>query len=247
MKTVLITGGSRGIGHGIAKEFAKSNYNIVVFDIRSEEDAAENMKLLETGENTVKYIRGDLSKAEDRARAIEEAGDIDVLVNNAGVAPRVRMDMLEMTEESYDFVMDINARGTFFLTQGVANKMIKRGKGGTIINISSISADTSSTQRAEYCISKAAISIMTTLFADRLSNDGINVYEIRPGIIATDMTSTVKEKYDKLIFEEGILPIKRWGMPEDIAKAAVALSSGAFSYTTGQVIFVDGGFHIRRL
>lgn len=201
------------------------------------------------------YVQGSLGEAQDRDRLVDkvldEFGRIDVLVNNAGVAPKVRMDILETTIESFDFVVNTNLKGTFFLTQRVANEMIKKKQkddnyNPIIINISSMSAYTSSTSRGEYCISKAGISMVTKLFADRLAEYGINVYEIRPGIIATDMTSTVKDRYDALI-EEGLLPIKRWGYPEDIAKAVWALCSGLLPYSTGEVINVDGGFHIRRL
>jgi len=178
-------------------------------------------------------------------------GRIDLLVNNAGVSPKVRMDILEVTEESYDRVMTINLKGPFFLTQLVANWMIELKKFRNelepkIVNISSISAYTSSTSRGEYCISKAGVSMMTKLYADRLSEYGVNVYEIRPGIIFTPMTEPVKEKYDKLI-SEGITPIKRWGTPEDVAKAVVAIAKGYFPFSTGEVFNVDGGFHIRRL
>ena len=171
-----------------------------------------------------------------------------VLVNVAGVAPKVRADLLTMTEESYDYVMNINTKGTLFLTQRVANAMLQNegANKGHIVNISSLSAYTSSVNRGEYCISKAGVSMITKLFADRLAEYGIPVNEVRPGIIATDMTSTVQGKYDALI-EGGLLPIKRWGKPEDIAKAVWALCSGDLPYVTGQSLDVDGGFHIRRL
>ena len=182
--------------------------------------------------------------------ALKKFGRIDGLVNVAGVAPKVRADLLEMSEESYDFVMDINTKGTLFLTQAAANEMIKNepvnGIRGYICNISSLSAYTSSVNRGEYCISKAGVTMITKLFADRLAEFGIPVNEVRPGIIATDMTGTVKEKYDNLI-ENGLLPIKRWGMPEDISDAVFALCSGNLPYVTGQSLEVDGGFHLRRL
>ena len=179
---------------------------------------------------------------------MESFGRIDVLVNVAGVAPRVRRDLLEMTEESYDEVMNINLKGTLFLTIAAAKEMIKNEgeRKGAIVNISSMSAYTSSVNRGEYCISKAGVSMITTLFADRLAEYGIPVNEVRPGIIATGMTEKVKEKYDALI-AGGLLPEKRWGQPEDVAKAVWALVSGALPYVTGQAINVDGGFHIRRL
>ncbi|MBT4682344.1 MAG: 3-ketoacyl-ACP reductase, partial [Chloroflexi bacterium] len=183
---------------------------------------------------------------------LSEFGQIDLLVNNAGVGPRARVDMLEVGTESYDEVMGINLRGPFFLTQLVANHMIKLIKDEVItnpkiINVSSISAYTSSPARAEYCISKAGIGMMTALWADRLAEYGINVYEIRPGIIKTDLTSGVKDKYDRLILEQGITPIRRWGLPEDIGKAVMAIASDLLPYSTGEVINVDGGFHLSRL
>lgn len=197
----------------------------------------------------VTYLSGDISSAEDRKRLFDAAvakGEIAVLVNVAGVAPKVRRDILEMTEESYDFVMGINTKGTLFLTQAVANEMVKQGKGGSIVNISSCSAYTSSTSRGEYCISKAGVSMITKLFADRLASEGIIVNEICPGIIATGMTAAVKEKYDNLI-AGGLIPLGRWGQPEDVAKAVVALCDGTFGYTTGQSFILDGGMHIRKL
>ena len=200
------------------------------------------------------YVSGDLACADDRLRlvssATEKFGQIDALVNVAGVAPLERRDLLEMTEESYDRVMDINTKGTLFLTQAIARSMInnepQNGIRGYICNISSLSAYTSSVSRGEYCISKAGVSMITKLFADRLAEFGIPVNEVRPGIIATDMTSKVKGKYDTLI-EGGLLPIARWGEPQDIADAVFALCSGALPYVTGQSLDVDGGFHLRRL
>ncbi|MBO4979682.1 MAG: SDR family oxidoreductase, partial [Clostridia bacterium] len=175
-----------------------------------------------------------------------QRGELSALINVAGVAPKVRRDILEMTEESYDFVMGINTKGTLFLTQAVANAMIEQGNGGAIVNISSCSAYTSSTSRGEYCISKAGVSMITKLFADRLAAEGILVNEICPGIIATGMTAAVKEKYDALI-ADGLVPLGRWGLPDDIAKAVLALCDGTFGYTTGQSFILDGGMHIRKL
>jgi NAD(P)-dependent dehydrogenase (short-subunit alcohol dehydrogenase family) len=198
------------------------------------------------------YVSGDVSIAADRARfvdtALEKYGRIDILVNVAGVAPKVRADLLTMTEDSYDYVMNINTKGMLFLTQRVANEMIRNDGDdkGCIVNISSLSAYTSSVNRGEYCISKAGVSMITTLFADRLAEYGIMVNEVRPGIIATDMTAKVQEKYDRLI-DGGLLPVKRWGRPEDVAAAVWALCSGALPYMTGQSLDVDGGFHMRRL
>ncbi len=241
MKVALVTGVAGGIGLATAKKLLQNGISVVGMDV------APEMKEKLEGEFT--YFKGDLSDKASRENyvktALDKYGKIDILVNVAGVAPKVRADILEMTEESYDFVMNINTKGTLFLTQAVANVM-KEQKSGSIVNISSMSAYTSSTSRGEYCISKAGVTMITTLFADRLAEFGITVNEIRPGIIATGMTDKVKEKYDNLI-EGGLLPIKRWGRPEDIADAVWALCSGALPYVTGQSLDVDGGFHIRRL
>lgn len=243
MKTAIITGGIGGIGYAISTALSKSGFKTVIFDVADEEKAAEKTAQL----NECVYVRGDLSKAEDRERLVRSAGSIDLLVNCAGVAPRVRADILEVTEEDFDFVTNINIKGTFFLTQLAAKNMIENKTCGRIVNISSMSAYTSSVNRPQYCISKAGVSMITKLYADKLAEYGIGVYEIRPGIIKTDMTKTVEGKYDRLINDEGILPIKRWGYPEDIAKAVDAIASGALPYSTGEVINVDGGFHLRRL
>ena len=241
MKTAMITGVAGGIGGACARLFLKNGFAVVGMDVA---EAAP-----EFGEDLT-YFRGDLSSREDRAAflalALEKHGSVDVLLNVAGVAPRVRRDILEMTEESYDFVTGINTKGTFFLTQAVAGEMIKAGRGGAIVNVSSMSAYTSSTSRGEYCISKAGVSMITSLFADRLAEYGIAVNEVRPGIIMTGMTGAVKDKYDKLI-GEGLLPVARWGRPEDVAAAMLALADGSLPYVTGQSVDVDGGFHIRRL
>lgn len=240
-KIALVTGVAGGIGFATARLLLENDVAVVGMDL------APEMPRPLPGEFT--YVSGDLSSAACRAQFVETAwekyGRIDILVNVAGVAPRVRADLLTMTEESYDFVMGINTKGTLFLTQLVANKMVEQ-KSGAIVNISSMSAYTSSTNRGEYCISKAGVSMITTLFADRLAEYGIMVNEIRPGIIATGMTATVKEKYDRLI-DGGLLPVKRWGQPEDIAAAVWTLCNGSLPYVTGQSIDVDGGFHIRRL
>jgi 3-oxoacyl-[acyl-carrier protein] reductase len=254
-KTVLVTGAARGIGNGIAVQLAKEGYAVAIMDVIDEEKIVENLNKVKEFGNPVMYIKGDISSASSRKDVVDKImsnfGRIDVLVNNAGVAPKARMDILESTEESMDFVLGINLKGTYFLTQLVANIMINEvktieGIKPKIINISSNSAYTSSTSRGEYCISKAAVSMVTTLFADRLAEFGINVYEIRPGIIFTDMTSVVKDKYDALI-KDGITPIKRWGYPQDIANAVSVFCSDKLNYSTGEIINVDGGFHIRRL
>lgn len=243
-KVALVTGVASGIGRATAQTLLQSGFAVIGSSRRKEMD---NPLI---GDFT--YVPGDISVTEDRIRFVQTAmnqyGRVDVLVNVAGVAPKVRSDLLSMTEESYDYVMNINAKGTLFLTQLAAREMIKNEgpQKGSIVNISSMSAYTSSVNRGEYCISKAGVSMITKLFADRLAEYGIVVNEIRPGIIATDMTSTVQGKYDALI-EGGLLPIKRWGQPEDVASAVMALCNGSLPYVTGQSIDVDGGFHIRRL
>ena len=252
MKTAVITGAAGGIGYATVEKFVAEGYSVLAMDLMPAERAAENMERF--GDKVTYYV-GDLSNSESRQGLVNKAYEIfdhvDALVNVAGVAPRQRNDILATTEESYDWVMDINAKGTFFLTQLFAGKMIRQdaenGLRGFIVNIASMSSYTSSTNRGEYCISKAAVSMITTLFADRLAEYGILVNEIRPGIISTGMTEKVQEKYDNLIFNQGILPIKRWGQPEDIARAVYVLCSGELGYTTGQAIDVDGGFHIQRL
>ena len=242
MKIAIVTGVAGGIGKESALQLCRAGFHVVGMDVID----AEKVSGFETLNFT--YVKGDLSSAASREELVETAlqnGEISALINVAGVAPKVRRDILEMTEESYDFVMGINTKGTLFLTQAVANQMVKQGKGGSIVNISSCSAYTSSTSRGEYCISKAGVSMITKLFADRLAEYGIPVNEVRPGIIATDMTSKVQEKYDNLI-GGGLLPISRWGTPEDVASAVYALCT-SLPYVTGQSIDVDGGFHMRRL
>lgn len=240
MKVAIVTGSASGIGLATARKLLENGVRVVGMSRR---DTMEDL-----GESFT-YVSGDVGNSADRERlvdtALEKYGKIDILVNVAGVAPKVRSDLLEMTEESYDYVMNINTKGTLFLTQRVAKEMIMNGA-GSIVNISSMSAYTSSVNRGEYCISKAGASMITTLFADRLAEYGITVNEVRPGIIATDMTSKVQGKYDALI-EGGLLPIQRWGKPEDIASAVWALCDGSLPYMTGQSINIDGGFHIRRL
>jgi NAD(P)-dependent dehydrogenase (short-subunit alcohol dehydrogenase family) len=258
----IVTGASRGIGKGVAKELASLGYDLVInhFDFTADgrpDDSRAMQTQKEIGELGAKceILRGDVSSAADRDSLIALAkarfDRCDMLVNNAGVAPSKRMDLLEATEESFDRVMGINLKGPYFLTQQAANWMIEQKKthpdrAFRIVSTGSISAYTSSPARGEYCLSKAGIAMMTKLYADRLAEYGIGVFEISPGIIATDMTSVVKDKYDKLI-AEGLTPIKRWGRPEDIAKAVGAIAEGRLDFSTGQVINVDGGFHLRRL
>ena len=241
-KTAIVTGSSRGIGFATAKQLCLDGYNMVMVATGPKEKNAEAVAVLETLGTGVHYVQANIADHDDRLRIVEEAvnafGRIDVLVNNAGVAPKERADLLTMTEESFD------------LTQAVAKQMIRQeavnGRRGVIVNISSCSAVVSSTNRGEYCVSKAGVSMLTTLYADRLAPEGILVHEIRPGVIDTDMTGAVHEKYDKLL-AAGEFPIARWGKPEDIANAVSLLVSEKLSYTTGNFIDVDGGFHIRRL
>lgn len=250
-RTALVTGAARGIGRGIAIALAQRGWAIVINYRGNIEAANEALRLIEQAGGRGIIVQADIANSEDRRRLVAETlkhlGHIDLLVNNAGMAPRVRTDMLEMSEASYDEVLTTNLKGPLFLTQLVARKMIEQKiTGAKIINIGSLSAYASSVNRAEYCISKAGVAMMTTLFADRLAEFGIHVYEIRPGIIATDLTSVVKAKYDKLI-DEGLLPIRRWGQPDDVAHAVVAIADDMLPYSTGEVINVDGGFHLRRL
>ena len=253
-RTAVVTGASRGIGLAIAKQLGLDGMNVVMVATGSEEKNISAIEQLQKNGITVGYIQADISKHDDRIKIVRDAvrlfGRIDVLVNNAGVAPLQRADLLEMTEESFDRVVGINTKGNMFLTQAVAKQMIAQepldGRKGVIINISSCSSVVSSVNRGEYCVSKAGIAMLTTLYADRLAPEGILVHEVRPGVIDTDMTSTVHGKYNKLI-DEGVFPIARWGKPEDVANAVSALASDKFMYTTGNYIDVDGGFHIRRL
>lgn len=254
-KVAIVTGASRGIGNAIATRLSDEGYAIVAVGTSELTSISSNFEAIRQNSLPWIYVQADVSTAEGRDRIIsatlERFGRIDVLVNNAGVAPKVRMDLLETSEESFDRVLGINLKSTFFLSQAVARIMCEAKAGNPalapkIVNISSVSAYTSSTLRGEYCISKAAISMVTQLFADRLADSGINVYEIRPGVIATDMTSVVKEKYDAMI-ANGLTPIKRWGQPDDVAKAVWAACSGLLDFSTGEVINVDGGFHLRRL
>ncbi len=251
----IVTGAGRGIGRGIAVALAGKGWRLVVNFKGNIEAAEETIKLIEVAGGEGLLVQGDIASAKDRETLVESAlrafGRIDVLVNNAGMAPRMRMDILQTTEESYDEVMGVNLKGPYFLTQRVANVMIEGVQKGMIqhpkiINISSLSAYTASTNRGEYCISKAGLSMVTALFADRLAEYGIGVFEIRPGIIETDMTSVVKAKYDALL-EQGFTPIRRWGQPDDIARAVLAIVEGYFPFSTGEVLNVDGGFHLRRL
>lgn len=255
MPTAIITGSSRGIGRGIAISLAEAGNDIMINYTRNEDAAKEAAAEVASRGVKSEICQANVTKIEDGKalidRTIAKFGRLDLLVNNAGIAPSVRADLLDAKTDSYDEVMATNLRGPYFLTQYAANKMIEQKEAGTIevariVVISSISAFTASVNRGEYCISKTGLSMMTQLFADRLAEHGITVNEIQPGIIQTDMTGPVKEKYDKLI-SEGLTPIRRWGQPDDIGKAVVAIAKGLFDFTTGAAIPVDGGFHIRRL
>lgn len=252
MKVAIVTGSERGIGRAIAKLLSENGFTVVSASVANEGDELVTSLLEELRKSAPDsmYVKTDISKPSDRDNlvktVVEKFGKIDVLVNNAGVAPIERRDILQMSEESMDRLLSINLKGTFFLTQKVANAMIDGGFGSAIINITSMSVYTSSTSRGEYCISKAGLAMVTTLFADRLAGTPVRVYEVRPGIIETPMTAGVKGKYDALI-EGGLLPISRMGQPEDVAKAVLMLASGYLGYSTGEIINVDGGFHIQRL
>ena len=254
-RVALITGGSRGIGYGIALQLAQNGFDLAINGVRDEtavKDAIEDLR--KAGANVL-YCQGDVSSTQDRKKVLQHIKDhfgrLHVLVNNAGVAPEERRDILETTEESFDRLIATNLKSSYFLSQQVANWMIEEKKEDAsfqscIINVSSISASVASVNRGEYCVSKAGLSMVTQLFAVRLGEFDIPVYEVRPGVIYTDMTAGVKEKYDKLI-DEGLCVQKRWGYPEDVGKAVSALALQNFPYSTGQVIIVDGGLTLPRL
>ena len=253
--TAFITGGSRGIGFGIALELAKAGYNLAINGMRPENAVQEAIQELKALGADVIYCQGDIASKEARIAMLEKIkahyGSLNVLINNAGVAPKERKDILEASEESFEYLMTTNLQGPYFLTQAAANWMIAQKQQdedfkACIINISSISATVASVNRGEYCVAKAGLSMATQLFASRLGEYNIPVYEVRPGVIHTDMTAGVTEKYDKLI-AGGLCVQNRWGETSDVAKAVVALSAGYFAYSTGQVIMVDGGLTLPRL
>ncbi|MBL6929597.1 MAG: 3-ketoacyl-ACP reductase [Rhodospirillales bacterium] len=254
-KVALITGGRRGIGFGIAKSLAAEGCDIVICDIVEEAEVQPALQeLADLGAQTL-YVRADISVEDDRARMVdtirEKFGRLNVLVNNAGVGPISRDDILEATEESFERVMGINLRGPYFLTQRVANYMAEQKKAddgfeGSIVFITSVSSTVASISRGEYCMSKAGLTMAVKLFAVRMAEFGIPVYEIRPGVIATELTAVVKDKYDKM-FAEGLALQPRWGLPEDIGKAVAGLVRGDLAYSTGQVIMIDGGMQIQTL
>ncbi|MGE0130447.1 MAG: 3-ketoacyl-ACP reductase [Blastocatellales bacterium] len=254
----LVTGAGRGIGRGIAIELAKLGHAVAVNYAGNVSAAEECLQLVREAGGDGITVRADVSVSADRERLVQETlnayGRIDLLVNNAGVAPNVRADLLEAGEESFDRLININLKGPYFLTQMVARQMIEQVQRGEvnafglprIVTVTSVSAYTASVNRGDYCVAKAGLAMMTALFAARLAEYGVNVYEVRPGVIATDMTEGVKEKYDRMI-EQGAWPIRRWGLPEDIGRAVAAIARGDFPYSTGEVFNVDGGFHLRTL
>jgi len=261
-QVALITGASRGIGRGVALQLAGLGFDLVL-NYRANKDAAERTAADCLGEARgrrreikVEICGADVADSAARDQLLSfvehEFGRLDLLVNNAGMAPRERLDLLDATEQSFDELIEVNLKGPYFLTQSVAKYFLQcRAKHGLayspkIVTISSVSACTASTNRGDYCISKAGLSMVTALFAARLACEGINVYEIRPGIIATDMTAGVKEKYDALI-ANGLTPIPRWGQADDVAKAVAAIAQDLLPFSTGEIINVDGGFHLRRL
>lgn len=261
-KVALVTGGSRGIGFGIAEKLAAEKWDLVINGVRDEAAVAEPLAALRKYGVRVGYAQGDVGSVEGRAKIVAATKSflsalsprlsaVNLLVNNAGVAPKVRADLLETTEESYDYVVDTNLKGVFFLTQAFARDMVAAKKAdasfsGMIVNITSVSATMVSINRGEYCVAKAGLSMMSQLFAARLGADGIPVYEVRPGVIKTDMTAGVTAKYDKLI-ADGLFVQPRWGFPDDVGRAVAGLARGDFPYSTGQVIMVDGAMTIPRL
>ena len=240
----VITGSSRGIGLGIAKELLKKDFTVI---LSARKESTEIQKIMSEYKDKVFFIPCDISVMQDVENLVSEVeekfGKIDLLVNNAGVAPKERKDILELSPEEFDYVLDVNLKGTFFVTQKFVPLLNNKSR---IVNISSMSAYIASLNRGEYCISKAGISMITKLYAARLAEYGISVFEVRPGIIETDMTSKVKEKYEKMI-AEGLTPIKRMGQPEDIGKCVVSIAEGNFDFCTGTVIDCDGGFNVRCL
>ncbi|MBI1763701.1 MAG: 3-ketoacyl-ACP reductase [Acidobacteria bacterium] len=254
----LVTGAGRGIGRGIAVELAKLGHAVAINYAGNASAAEECLQLVRAAGGVGLTVRADVASTEDRARLVQTVlaayGRIDLLVNNAGVAPDVRADILDAGEASFDRLININLKGPYFLTQLVARQMIEQVKGGAltssglprIVTITSVSAYTASVNRGDYCVAKAGLAMMTALYAARLAEYGINVYEVRPGVIATAMTAGVKEKYDGLI-AQGAWPLRRWGQPEDIGRAVAAIARGDLPYSTGEVLNVDGGFHLRTL
>jgi len=250
---VLVTGGRRGIGRGIAWAFAESGYDVLINDLVEDTAAAETLAGIASRGAEGAFLRGDIADLREHAalvdRAFDTFGGLETLVNNAGIQVKERRDMLETTPESFDALISVNLRGPFFLTQRIARRWLTEPgshHARSIINLASVNSEIVSINRAEYCISKAGVSVMTELYAVRLAEAGISVFDIRPGIIRTDMTAGVKEHYDRQI-DAGVAPMRRWGEPRDIGRVAAALAKGDFQFSTGSVIHVDGGLHIHRL
>lgn len=262
LPVALITGSSRGIGRGIALELAAQGYDLMINfasnEVAARQTATDCQAVAESHSRPIRaeICQADISQDIDRQRLVNVTrqmfGRLDLLVNNAGVAPQTRTDLLDVTEASLDRLLSINLKGPFLLTQLVAKWMIEQAQAaperprGRIVTITSISAYTSSVNRGDYCLSKAGLTMLTPLFAERLAEHGIHTFEIRPGIIASDMTAGVRERYDRLI-AEGLTPIRRWGTPGDVGKAVAAIAAGSFPFSTGEVLNIDGGFHLRRL
>ena len=256
-RVAIVTGASRGIGRGIAEALGARGWAVAVNYHSNPDAAAEAVRTVERAGGRAVAIQADVGHSDDRRRlveqTIEQLGDIHLLVNNAGItSPDRARDLLEHSEEAFDRLFATNLKGPYFLTQQVARHMVNSAtpSGGApraIINISSLSAYAVSTNRGDYCMAKAAMGMMTQVWAARLAEHGILVYEVRPGVIASDMTAPVKEKYDRLIGEENLLPIARWGQPADVGRAVVMLADGHLAYSTGEILNVDGGYHIRRI
>jgi len=254
-RTALITGGTRGIGLGVARALAKEHWDLMLGGVRPEADVAGVLDELRQFGGAVHYMAADLAAAADRARLVDEVrtrvGVVNALVNNAGRAPAVRADLLDATEESFDALMGANLRGPYFLTQAIARDQMDRRRTdpsfeASIVFVTSVSAEMASSNRGDYCVSKAGLSMAARLFAARLAGDGVPVYEVRPGIIATDMTAAVTETYDRRI-ADGLVPQRRWGQPDDVGRVVAALLRGDLPYATGSIINVDGGLSIPRL
>jgi 3-oxoacyl-[acyl-carrier protein] reductase len=253
--TALITGGTRGIGLGVARALARDGWDLALCGVRREPEVAPVLESLRKGGGTVHYVAADLASARDRRRLVDQVhvrlGAINALINNAGRAPRVRADLLEASEDSFEEIVRTNLQGPYFLTQAIARDQLARRADdpafhGSIIFITSVSAEMASTNRGDYCVSKAGLAMTVKLFAARLAEHGIPVYEVRPGIVATDMTAAVRDTYDRRI-ADGLVPERRWGQPEDVGRVVASLVRGDLPYATGSVINVDGGLSVPRL
>jgi 3-oxoacyl-[acyl-carrier protein] reductase len=254
-RTALVTGGTRGIGLGIARALAADGWDLALCGVRHETDVSDVLDELSKAGGSVLYVAADLARSDQRAHLAavvrERFGAVNALVNNAGRAPRVRTDLLDATEESFEELLRTNLQGPYFLTQAIARDQLARRQAdptfsAAIVFITSVSAELASSNRGEYCVSKAGLAMTARLFAARLAPEGIPVYEVRPGIVATDMTAGVKEAYDRRI-ADGLVPARRWGQPDDVGRVVAALVRGDLSYATGSVVHVDGGLSLPRL